>query len=342
MPDSTTSAFGELNGFQAALQNEGNLSLYVTTHGQFLARLTTVGLYRLRLAAVEEHLPRIGLLAVSPDTVLISFPIGDRLPPTWGGIQPRIGEFMSFGPEHRVHVRSQGPCRWGAIWLPANDLAECFRDLTDQALTFPPFSQLWRPPLATGRRLLHLHAAAIRAAEVRPETIVNAEAAHGMEQQLIDVLVACLSAGSSQKKIQNTQRDQGIAVRFENLLESQSVLAPREKELATALGISVRLLRICCAEDLGMSPMRYIRLRAMHSVHNVLHGGAPGVMSVSRIAHCHGFRDLSRFAATYRSLFGELPSVTLRRDSCVQVGHRPPRRRAAASMKLVRNLDLDQ
>jgi hypothetical protein len=106
MPDSTTSAFGELNGFQAALQNEGNLSLYITTYGQFLARLTKVGLYRLRLAAVEEHLSRIGLLAVSPDAVLISFPTGDQLPPTWGGTQPRNGEFMSLGPDHRVHVRS--------------------------------------------------------------------------------------------------------------------------------------------------------------------------------------------------------------------------------------------
>ena len=327
MPETTTSVFGELNGFRAALQNEGNLSLYGTTHGQFLARLTTVGLYRLRLAAVEEHLPRIGLLAVSPDTVLISFPTGDQLPATWGGIQPRNGEFMSFGPDQRVHVRSQGPCRWGAIWLPAKDLAECFRELTDKTLTIPPFSQLWRPPFATGRRLLHLHAAAIRAAEVRPETIVNAEAAHGMEQQLIDVLVACLSAESSQRKIQIRQRDQGIAVRFENLPESQSGRAPRENEFATALGISVRLLRTRCVEDLGMSPMRYIRLRAMHNVHNVLHAADPGVMSVSRIAQCHGFRDLSRFAATYRSLFGELPSVTLRRNSYRQVGHRAPRRR---------------
>jgi AraC-like DNA-binding protein len=327
MPDSTTSTFGELSGFQAALQNEGNLSLYVTAHGQFLARLTTVGLYRLRLAAVEEHLPRTGLLAVSPDTILVSFPTGDRLPPTWGGIQPRNGEFMSFGPDHRVHIRSQGPCRWGAIWLPAKDLAGCFREMTDKTLTIPPFSQLWRPPLATSRRLLHLHAAAIRAAEVRPETIVNAEAAHGMEQQLIDVLVACLSAGSSRRERQDTQRDQGIAVRFENLLESRSGRAPREKEVATALGVSVRLLRTCCAEDLGMSPMRYIRLRAMHNVQNVLHAAVPGVMSVSRIAHCHGFRDLSRFAAAYRSLFGELPSVTLRRDSYRQVGHRAPRRR---------------
>ena len=308
------------------------------------ARLTTVGLYRLRLAAVEEHLPRIGLLAVSPDTVLISFPTGDRLPATWGGIKPRNGEFMSFGPDQRVHVRSQGPCRWGAIWLPAKDLAECFRELTDKTLTIPPFSQLWRPPSATGRRLLHLHAAAIRAAEECPETIVNAEAAHGMEQQLIDVLVACLSAELSQRKIQIRERDQGIAVRFENLPESQSGRAPRENEFATAFGIScsppAHTLRGGPGHEV---PMRYIRLRAMHNVHNVLHAADPGVlMSVSRIAQCHGFRDLSRFAATYRSLFGELPSVTLRRNSYRQVGHRAPRRRPAASVKFVRNVGLDQ
>ena len=64
MPASTTAVFGEPDDFRAAFRNEGNISLFTIGPGRFLARLTKVELYRLRLAAVEEYLPRIGFLAV--------------------------------------------------------------------------------------------------------------------------------------------------------------------------------------------------------------------------------------------------------------------------------------
>jgi AraC-like DNA-binding protein len=330
MPGSTTSVFGEPDDFQAALHKDGNVSLLITAHGRFLARLTEVKLYCIRLVAVEEHLPRIGFFAVPPDMVLMSFPIGDRPPPIWGGMRPTNGAIMTFGPDHRVHVRTHGPCRWGAIWLPADVLAGQFHKLTENALTIPAVAQ-WRPPYSAGRRLLRLHAAAIRAAEVRPETIVDAEAAHGMEQQLIDVLVECLSAGTSDEKIKTRDRDQGVAMRFEALLQTKHDRSLGAEELADALGISARLLRTCCAENLGMNPTSYIRLRAMHCVHDVLRGRVPGRASVSRVANCHGFRDLGRFAATYRSIFGELPSATLRRNSRRQMAHiAPPKWRSLA------------
>jgi hypothetical protein len=55
---------------------------------------------------------------------------------------------------------------------------------------------------------LQLHAAAIGAAKVRPETIANAEAAHGMEQQLIEGLVECLSAGPAYEEAPAKHRHQ--------------------------------------------------------------------------------------------------------------------------------------
>jgi AraC-like DNA-binding protein len=141
---------------------------------------------------------------------------------------------------------------------------------------------------------------------------VDADAAHGMEQQLIEVLVECLSAGPLKEKAQISLRHQGIAARFEGLLQTQPDRHLRLEEVSAAIGVSDRLLRRCCAEDLGMSPASYIRLRALHRVHSILQSGVRGVTSVSQAAHCHGFHDLGRFAANYRSLFGELPSVTLR------------------------------
>lgn len=142
---------------------------------------------------------------------------------------------------------------------------------------------------------------------------MDAQAAHGMEQQLVDVLVTCLLARPLMDKTQTERRDRGIAARFEDWLEAHPNERLHGEDLGAAIGISGRLLRMCCAEDLGMSPTSYIRLRSMHRVRSILSGGAAQGVTVSKIAHCHGFHDLGRFAATYRSLFGELPSATLRR-----------------------------
>jgi AraC-like DNA-binding protein len=246
--------------------------------------------------------------------ILVTFPVGDRPPPIWGGVRPQRGEIMSFGPGHRLHVRTQGPSRWGAIWVSTQVLAEVFYEMTGNALSIAPVAELWRPLRVPGSRLLRLHVAAIRAAEVRPETIVGAEAVHGMEQQLFHALVECLSAKPVEDQMQIRHRDQEITAQFEDLLQSQGGPALRVDKLLSALGVSAPHLRRCCADDLGMSPASYIQLRALHRVHDILRDAVPEVTSVSQVARRHGFGTHGLFASKYRALFGELPSVTLKRQ----------------------------
>jgi AraC-like DNA-binding protein len=318
-----TSVFGEPDDFREALRSEGNLDLYVTSDGRFRARLTKVVLHRLSVAAVTEQLPRIGFMGARPDMVLISLPLVDQSPPIWGGIQPRRGEMMLFGPGHRFHLRTQGPCHWGAIWVPTSVLSEGFFELTGSTLTITHCAELRRPSRVLGGRLLRLHAAVIRAAEVRPETIVSAEAAHGMEQQLFHALVECLSVRPAENQLQVRQQDQEITARFENLLQARGGPACRVDKLPAALGVSDRHLRKCCADDLGMSPASYIQLRALHRVHDILRWGEPEAIRVSQVARLNGFRALGAFAARYRALFGELPSATLRRPLPMAALHSP-------------------
>ena len=267
MPGSVMSVFSGPDDIEAALRNEVSVRLLITAYGQFRARLTQVELHRVRMSAVEQNLSLIGFLMVPPHQVLVSFPIGDQPAPIWGAIRPRNGEFMTFGPGHRTHLRTQGPCGWGSIWLPAPDLAACFHELTEDTLTIPSAAHLWRPRPARGRRLLQLHAAAIRAAEVRPETIVNAEAAHGMEQQLFEAVVECLSAAPSDATTQAMHSHQELMVEFEELLQAQPRPRLRAQELSMALGVSDRLLRMCCSQVIGMSPAKYVRLRALRPSH---------------------------------------------------------------------------
>jgi len=102
----------------AALRPEGCLGLLVTGPGQFRARLTQVGLHRLRISATDEPLSRVALVAVPADMILVSLPLDTGSTAIWGGIRVGAGKFTTLGPGQRSHMRTEGPCRWGSTSPP--------------------------------------------------------------------------------------------------------------------------------------------------------------------------------------------------------------------------------
>jgi AraC-like DNA-binding protein len=312
MPGSRASVFGEAEDLEAALSADGVAGLLVTGHGPFHARLTQVELDRLRLTAVEEAQPRIAFVTLPSDMLLVSFPIEEGPSPVWGGIEIRTGEMITFGRGQRMHSRTLGASRWAAIQVSDQQLARYGRALNGAGFVVPPAAR-WRPRPAAARQLRHLHRAAIRMAEARAGALTDAQAAHGLEQQLIHALIECLATGLTDHETSAARRHRGILSRFEDLLVAEPSL--RTAKICAALGISGRMLRECCKKHLGMGPSGYRRLRRMQQVHRALRNEDPRAASVFEIANRYGIRDLGRFAASYRSLYGEWPSATLRRDS---------------------------
>jgi transcriptional regulator GlxA family with amidase domain len=82
-------------------------------------------------------------------------------------------------------------------------------------------------------------------------------------------------------------------------------------ELCERVGVSERTLRSCCAEFLGMSPIRYVLLRRLREVNSALRDADPDTVNVAEVAHRFGFAQFGRFAGAYRAIFGETPSTTL-------------------------------
>ena len=103
--------------------------------------------------------------------------------------------------------------------------------------------------------------------------------------------------------------------RFEKLLASHVGRKLPAARICASIGVSERTLRLCCAKFLGMGPSRYIRLRRLNLVRAAGRRADPATMSVAELAGRYGFFELGRFAIRYRTLFGELPSATLRRRS---------------------------
>jgi transcriptional regulator GlxA family with amidase domain len=102
--------------------------------------------------------------------------------------------------------------------------------------------------------------------------------------------------------------------RFRRVIEENPERALYIPDICRAIGVADRTLRLCCQEQLGMEPKHYLLLRRMHLVRRVLRQAAPDATNVTDVATRYGFWELGRFAGVYQSLFGETPSVTLRRQ----------------------------
>jgi AraC family transcriptional regulator, ethanolamine operon transcriptional activator len=80
-------------------------------------------------------------------------------------------------------------------------------------------------------------------------------------------------------------------------------------ELCVQLGISRRTVQYAFHEALNLNPIAYLRAVRLNHVRKELRLGE----SVTTAATKWGFWHLSSFAHDYRSMFGELPSITVKR-----------------------------
>ena len=234
MPGSVTSVFSEAADFEAALREDGCLGMLVTGQGAFRARLTQIALDRLRISAGEEKLPRIALFVVPAEMILVALPISGESMPVWGGIRMRAGEIITLGADRPIHMRTEGACRWSSIWIPAAEFVGNGSAMTGNSFSISSAAQWWRLQPATSRYLRQLHAAAVNLVGSQSTALSVAETAHGLEQQLIEGLVECLSKGRATEAMPATTEHQDIAARFEALLQ-------------TTLGQFLPIAKICAA-----------------------------------------------------------------------------------------------
>lgn len=140
------------------------------------------------------------------------------------------------------------------------------------------------------------------------------ETARGLEQELIAGLIECLSDEAVKTAADAAVRHADIMTRFKKAIAASPERIPSMADICATLDVPERTLRQCCHEQLGMSPRRYQWFCHMHEARAALRSAEPGMATVAGLARQHGFAEPGRFAASYKALFGELPSATLRRS----------------------------
>jgi AraC-like DNA-binding protein len=313
MAENGTATFANPDDYQAGI-GDASVNLIVTGGGDFNARLTWLDLRRLRMLRASENIPRIAFFSLSPAQVFVSFPASEGPPLTYGGFGLQFGDLVFHSCGERMHQRTDGESQWGLISLPPEQLAACAKALTGLKITLPPAGRVLRPSRSAAVRLLRLHSRACRLAETRHELIANPEVARALEQELLHALVNCLTADDANGNLKTRRHHADIMVRFEDALAAHSGPQLNMPALCSDIGVPERTLRVCCTEFLGVSPTRYILLRRLNMARSALRRADLATASVAKIARIHHFLEPGRFAVTYRTIFGEMPSSTLRRS----------------------------
>jgi len=316
MADSAVLTFTDPDAYHANIRRTQVVEGVVTARGEYRSELTRTDLHRLWMQRGDESLARVLNFAPAGERVPILFATDQRQAAMhFSGLELSPDEIIVIGFGTASHHRTSAACQWGAISLTLEDLVAAGQAIIGRELTAAPFTYRIRPPPALFARLLNLHEAAGHLAKTAPDILAQPEVARALEQQLVHAMVLSIGGGKAAETGSARHRHAVIMRRLEEVLEANVDRTLYVAELCAATGASDRTLRVCCQENLGMSPMRYLWLRRMHLARRALRIADPGTTTVTEIATSYGFWELGRFSVAYRSVFGEAPSAALRRPA---------------------------
>jgi AraC-like DNA-binding protein len=263
---------------------------------------------------LEERLPRIWRVEIPEARAAIAFATGPQTVMRCNGIELTVNEIAVLSPAVTIWNVLSGDCRMASMSLPVSELETLSIAIAGRNVIPHEGAHVTACSAESIDRLRRLHDAAILLAKTAPEMISNVEFATGLENALTEAMFQSLCDGDMQEETAGRRRQRTIIRRFRALAEEKSTEPLYLTEVCKAIGVPLRTLHQCCQEHLGMGPKHYLILRRMHLARRALRTAAMAETSVTEIATRFGFWELGRFAGCYRTLFGEAPSATLRRD----------------------------
>ncbi len=248
MPSSAVRSFARPDEYAAAMRAT-ETELTVTARGQFAGHLTRIDLHHLWIQRFDDNLPRVGRFAINHGRAIFSLWSHPGAGLLSDGVEVPPSVIMRRTEGEVFFQRSLGPARWASMSLPLERMASIGAALSGCDLTPPRRTMRVTPPPPAMSRLRRLHATAGDLAKSAPEIIEHAEAAHGLEQTLIDALVACVGPGSREQDSSARRRHGAIMRRFHAAVEEHPEEPLYIPELCANIGTSHRTLHACCEES---------------------------------------------------------------------------------------------
>ena len=134
-----------------------------------------------------------------------------------------------------------------------------------------------------------------------------------LEEELAERLITTLAESKDPVyKPVMRRRDTALKTAIDFIVESDSPVTSVQ-ELCSIANVSERTLEYAFREHFGLSPKTFTLTHRLNNVRKMLICANHDVDRICEIAGHHGFFHMGQFTSDYKRLFGELPSVSLRR-----------------------------
>jgi AraC-like DNA-binding protein len=279
--------------------------LTVIERGQFKVRSVRMNLQHVWAQRVHERLA--SLKRIEPIRNVFVFHAEPGPSMFMDGAEIEMNQVAIINAGDCYNWRLAGDTHWGGISFTNEGMDTLF------GLKPVRGARVFTLPHMALARLRSVHERIGRLVETFPELRTHTDLAYDLEHALISAVQDIrITQAPSPGRYTGRHHHTLIVARFRRVLEAQGDRPLHMLEVSERIGVSGRILRLACQEQLGMSPFQYVMLRRMQAVRRVLQKADPKVTHVTDVATEHGFWELGRFAVKYRQFFGEMPSVTLK------------------------------
>jgi len=221
--------------------------------------------------------------------------------------------FSMFGPGAPYFASSASATRWASVSFAPGDLAAALAAV--RGAESPALRTVFRPVFAsaeTAAPIVNLLFSTLRTLESDASALSGNGTRAALERALLDAFALAVNAADEPPRTDRVKLPATRLVRqCEEYLVTHLATPVYIADLCKLTGASERTLRNAFHTVYGIGPTRYLMYRRLANARRTLREPDAGD-TVTSIATRHGLWDLGRFAADYRSLYGQPPSATLR------------------------------
>lgn len=280
--------------------------------GPIESHMLRVSLDRLVLMRGSENVRCASRVSGPPDICALVLQLEGASETFWRGREVNERTLLSYRPgdEHVGHTN--GGMVWTALFCEPAVLDDTIRRMHGVDTAWSPCASTFAEsdPAAVEALRAALQQAFL-IAEASPHVLESHAARRSIEESILAAAIGAIDPKGDRATLEGPSLSHERVVRRAEDTIADKLDAPiYVADLCEAAGVSERTLRNAFQSVYGMSPIRFLQLRRLHQVRRALRSATVG--SVTEAALRYGFGNLGRFAAEYRQLFGESPSLTRR------------------------------